>query len=60
MIDAPLINPRHFWLRERTKECVEALMNLELKDDWQQYRFQAKCLAEELLYTVMEWEKYYK
>lgn len=55
------LQARHFWLFQRTHECVEALMRLELSDDesWEKYRDKAKFLAEELLYSVTEWEKYY-
>jgi hypothetical protein len=52
--------PRHFWLRDRTIECVRALDQLESLDDWEMYRKHASQLAEELTYAVTEWEKYYK
>lgn len=58
-MNTPILTPRHFWLRERTLEIIEVLTRLELRDDWENYRKLAKEFAEELLYCVTEWEKYY-
>lgn len=54
------ISPRHFWLHDRTRECIEALYNLDFQEDYDKYREKAKELAVELLYATTEWEKYYK
>ena len=57
---APLVTPRQFWLRERTLECIDAIAQLELSEDWESYREKTKAFAQELLYAVIEWEKYYR
>lgn len=51
--------PRHFWLHDRVRDCIDALHRLDLDEDYDKYREKAKELAEELLYAVTEWEKYY-
>jgi hypothetical protein len=53
------MKPRHVWLRLRTMECIIDIENLKHYEDWPSYRKRAKILAEELLYAVTEWEKYY-
>jgi len=55
------LTPRHFWFRQRVNECIDTLKRLELDNEisWEKYRQNAKQLAEELLYSVTEWEKYY-
>lgn len=53
------LNPRGFWLHNRTRDCITALRDLDFNEDYLAYREQAKLLAEELLYAVTEWEKYY-
>lgn len=56
---APALNPRGFWLHDRTRDCITALRELDFIEDYHAYREQAKQLAKELLYAVTEWEKYY-
>lgn len=51
--------PRHFWLRERVRSCIEAIGRIEDQGEWEHYRAHAKKLAEELLYCTIEWEKFY-
>jgi hypothetical protein len=52
--------PRHFWLIQRTDECVKAIERFHEQSNWEQYIIKTKELAEELLYACTEWEKYYK
>ncbi len=54
-----VLTPRHFWLRKRVAEIVDALSHLEELEDWEHYREQASVLSGELAYAVNEWEKYY-
>jgi hypothetical protein len=54
------IQPRHFWLRMRIVECTESLKRLEVMEDWFAFKKLAKTYAEEILYAVTEWEKYYE
>lgn len=50
---------RHFWLKQRVSDCIDALKRLEDIQDWSKYREQAKVFSNELHYAVTEWEKYY-
>lgn len=52
--------PRHFWFRERTKDCIDALYRLHDMEDWELYKELAAHFAHELLYCTTEWDKYYK
>lgn len=54
-----LLTPRHHWLHNRTKDCIDSMKELEKINNWEEYRIHARNLAEELLYAVTEWEKYY-
>lgn len=51
--------PRHIWLHDRTRDCIDALYRLDLDENYDRYREKAKELATELHYAVTEWEKYY-
>ena len=53
------INPRHFWLKERIKECIAALSRLENTGDWDLYLKNSLDLANEIKYAAEEWNKYY-
>ena len=52
--------PRHLWLMERTRSCIEVIERFHDDLNWEQYMIKTKELAEELLYACTEWEKYYK
>lgn len=54
------ILPRHFWLKNRIKECVSALQRIEQTDDWELYLKQSINLANEIKYAAEQWEKYYR
>lgn len=54
------LTPRQFWLHDRVRDCIEALQRQDLEEDYDNYRIKAKELAEELLYAVTEWERYYE
>lgn len=54
------IIPRHFWFKNRIKECIEALKRLEKNNDWELYLKQSLRLANEIKYAATEWEKYYR
>ena len=53
------LTPRCFWLHDRVRDCIDALHRQDLSEDYDEYRKRVKELAEELLYAVTEWEKYY-
>lgn len=54
------LTPRDFWLRERSIECVNALHRFIEIEDWNDFKKYAKTFAEELLYCINEWDKYYE
>ena len=54
------LTARQHWLANRIKDCVQSINDLAINDDWPAYKHQAKELAQELLYAVTEWEKYYE
>ncbi len=51
--------PRHFWLKERIKECINALQRVEETENWDLYLKQSLNFANEIIYAAEEWEKYY-
>ena len=53
------LSPRHFWLRNRVIECIDALKRLEEIEDWEKYRESALELSKELNYACVEWGRYY-
>ena len=53
------IIPRHFWLRERIKHCIDALSRLEETSDWDLYLKKSLELANEIKYSAEEWENFY-
>jgi hypothetical protein len=50
---------RHVWFKKRVEECMLAI-SAHKNVDWTQYRVLTKELAEDLLYAVTEWDKYYE
>ncbi len=54
------LTARQHWLANRIKDCVKSINELAINDGWPTYKNQAKELAQELLYAVTEWEKYYE
>lgn len=54
------IIPRHFWLKDRIKDCILALQRIEETDDWDLYLRQALSFSNEIKYAALEWENYYK
>lgn len=53
------IEPRHFWLKNRIRDCISALQRLEETEDWGLYLKQSLALADEIQYAANEWENYY-
>jgi hypothetical protein len=53
------ITPRHFWLKNRIKECIMALSRVEKSSDWDLYLRKSLELANEIKYAAEEWSKYY-
>lgn len=53
------LTPRDFWLHDRVRDCIAALARLDLEEDYDKYRKAAHELGKELVYTTVEWEKYY-
>lgn len=53
------LTPRHFWLRKRVIDCIDALQRLQEVEDWDAYKYSVLSLAKELNYAVTEWELYY-
>jgi len=51
--------PRHFWLKERIRDCIFALQRLEETENWDLYLKKSLDLAIEIQYAATEWEKYY-
>lgn len=54
------IMPRHFWIKNRIHECINAISQTNEIEDWDTYRKQVASFAEEILYCTKEWEKYYQ
>lgn len=54
------LSPRNFWLRKRVVDCIFALSELQVINNWDDYIKTSKILAEELLYVTTEWDKYYE
>lgn len=54
------IIPRHFWLKERIRECISALQRVQETENWDLYLKQSLSLANEIKYAAEEWEKYYR
>lgn len=54
------ITPRHFWLKERIRECISALQRVEETENWDLYLKQSLNLANEIKYAATEWEKHYR
>lgn len=52
--------PRHFWLKDRVMDCIEALNKIADFEDWDKFKEQAAYFADELTYAVKEWDKYYE
>jgi hypothetical protein len=52
------LSPRHEWLKNRTKDVVNALLQLEKIEDWDTYRKTALDLSKELNYACVEWGRY--
>lgn len=55
-----IFQPREIWLRNRVMGCLEALRHFQYDENWERFREYSKRFAEELLYAVTEWEKYYQ
>lgn len=53
------IMPRHFWFRERIRDCILALQRIEETQNWDIYLKQSHSLANEIKYCAEEWDKYY-
>jgi hypothetical protein len=53
------LQPRHFWLKNRIRDCILALQRIEETEDWNLYLKQSLNFANEIKYAAEEWEKYY-
>lgn len=53
------LTPRHFWLKNRIKDCITALQRLEETENWDLYLKESLSFANEIKYAAEEWEKYY-
>ena len=53
------IHLRHFWLKDRIKDCISALQRIQETEDWELYLKQSLALANEIKYAATEWEKCY-
>lgn len=53
------LTPRHFWLKDRIRDCILALQRLEESEDWTLYLKKSLELAKEIQYAAEEWEKFY-
>jgi hypothetical protein len=54
------IVPRHFWLKNRIRDCICALQLIEESEDWDLYLKRSLDIAHEIKYAAEEWEKYYR
>jgi len=54
------IIPRHFWFKNRIRDCILALQRLEDTENWDLYLRKSKELAIEIKYASEEWEKNYR
>lgn len=60
MTKPPLgIIPRHFWYKNRVKDCIDALKRIEETEDWGLYLKQSLKFANEIKYACEQWEKFY-
>lgn len=57
--ESPGLLPRHFWLKNRIRECVFTLQQIEETEDWDLYLKKSLEIAIEIKYAATEWDKYY-
>ncbi len=50
---------RQAWLRERIRDMIDCLQQLESVDDWIAYKQLALEFSVEIQYCITEWDKYY-
>lgn len=53
------MTPRNIWLQNRILEFSNSISSIN-PSDWSTYIDSVREHAEEILYCVTEWEKYYK